>query len=74
MNNQDIIVYLNSITGKKTKQDYSKFNINVYVFSLGNDDHSEEFFEFGGKVSSVAIPKALMNAYSRAQRMIGGAK
>jgi len=28
MNNQDIIVYLNSITGKKTKQDYSKFNIN----------------------------------------------
>jgi adenine-specific DNA-methyltransferase len=52
----------------------SKFSINVYVFSLGNDDHSEEFVEFDGKVSSVAIPKALMNAYLRAQRMIGGAK
>lgn len=49
-------------------------NINVYVFSLGNDDHSDEFLEFGGRVSSVAIPKALMNAYLRAQRMIGGAK
>lgn len=48
--------------------------INVYVFSLGNDDHADEFQEFGGRVTSVAIPKALMNAYLRAQRMIGGSK
>lgn len=52
----------------------SKSEINVYVFSLGNDDHSDEFQEFEGRVTSVAIPKALINAYLRAQRMIGGTK
>lgn len=52
----------------------TNLNINAYIFSLGNDDYSDEFIEFNGRVSSVAIPKALMNAYLRAQRMIDGVK
>ena len=42
----------------------------VYVFSLGNDDFAEEFIEFGGRVTTHPIPKALLNAYMRAQKAL----
>ena len=44
--------------------------INVYVFSLSDDDFADEFEEFGEQVKTVPIPKALMSAYVRSQKLI----
>ena len=49
-------------------------DIVIYVFSLGDDDYSDEFTEFIDRVTCLAIPKALLNAFLRAQRIIGDAK
>jgi len=60
----------NSIVAFKSfiaKHDYPT---NVYVFSLGNDDYAEEFSEFKGRVLTVALPKAILNAYHRSQRLV----
>lgn len=44
--------------------------MNIYIFSLSDDDLTEEFEEFGSRIKSVPIPKALMNAFIRSQKLI----
>lgn len=48
----------------------SELKASVYVFSLSGEDFVEEFEEFSGRVTSKSIPKGLLNAYARSQRMI----
>ncbi len=39
--------------------------VSVYIFSLGDDDFSQQFEEFGGRVKVCAIPEAILRVYRR---------
>jgi adenine-specific DNA-methyltransferase len=60
----------NSIVAFKSFISKHDYPTNVYVFSLGNDDFAEQFVEYKGRVSTVALPKAILNAYYRSQRLV----
>lgn len=49
------------------KKAVSKFNkkISVYVFSLGDDDFSDEFEDMRNKVKVCSIPEAILRVYRR---------
>jgi len=40
-------------------------SVSVYVFSLGEDDFSEEFSEFGKTINVKSVPLPIINAYRR---------
>ncbi|NQU35602.1 MAG: site-specific DNA-methyltransferase [Bacteroidetes bacterium] len=42
-----------------------KLPVNVYVFSLGDDDFAEEFSDMLDKVEVCSIPRAIINTYKR---------
>jgi hypothetical protein len=49
------------------KDKISKFDlpVNVYVFSLGDDDFAEEFFDIQDRVKVCSIPTAILRIYKR---------
>jgi Adenine specific DNA methylase Mod len=51
----------------KFKKEASKLNksVSVYVFSLGDDDFSEEFADLKNKIKVCSIPEAILRVYRR---------
>lgn len=43
----------------------SEVNYRVYVFSLSNEDLSEELARFGDRVTSLPVPEGILNTYFR---------
>lgn len=72
INKQMAIVYeQGGIAAFKKYCKKTESKINVYVFSLSGDNFSDEFTEYEDRITSVAIPKALLNAYINSKRLLG---
>jgi rRNA pseudouridine-1189 N-methylase Emg1 (Nep1/Mra1 family) len=54
---------LDELIEELEKNDQDKFR--VYVFSLANEDFSEELSRFAGRVQSLPIPEGILNTYFR---------
>lgn len=42
----------------------------IYVYSLGNDDFSDEFTKFGKRVQVHPIPESIINSYTQVKRQL----
>ena len=60
-----IIYNEDAIENFKKVADKLKGHVNVYVFSLGDEDFEEEFADMKDKVKPQPIPEAIMRAYRR---------
>lgn len=65
-----IVLDAEKISEVKKVLEKTKISGVVYVFSLGNDDYSDEFAEFKGLVKSVPVPRSLLNAYQLTKRTL----
>ena len=58
-----IIFYEEAIDAFKERIQNINGQFNVYVFSLGDDPHQQEFLDLRGKVSLKAIPEVILKVY-----------